>query len=242
MEARAERAARGAGRIEQLQWLEPYRTHPDSLRQPQHILLGAYDEHVPGTLDGVLQLERKLGVPLPLVQLYCAWGDAADHEFPLRLVRAIDELGSIPVITWEPWLTTFENRLHSQLPLRDERDRGGLAAIAEGTYDFYIDAWARAAAQYGKPLLMRFAHEMNDPYRYPWGPQNNEVADFLAAWRHVVARSRTAGATNILWIWSPHVAYSGYEKYFPGDDAVDWVATGALNYGTVANWSHWAGL
>src|SRR5688572_18891529 len=100
------RAARGTGRIEELPWLEPYRTNPDSLRRPRHILLGAYDDRVPATLDGVLQLERTLGVPLPLVQLYCAWGDASDHEFPLRLVRAIDELGSIPVITWEPWLTT----------------------------------------------------------------------------------------------------------------------------------------
>ena len=25
----------------------------------------------------------------------------------------------------------------------------------------------------------------------------------------------------------------------PGDDYVDWVATGALNYGTVAYWSQW---
>jgi hypothetical protein len=35
------------------------------------------------------------------------------------------------------------------------------------------------------------------------------------------------------------VAYAGYEVYWPGDDYVDWVATGALNYGTVAYWSQW---
>ena len=27
---------------------------------------------------------------------------------------------------------------------------------------------------------------MNDPYRYPWGPQNNTKEEYIAAWRHVV--------------------------------------------------------
>jgi hypothetical protein len=38
-----------------------------------------------------------------------------------------------------------------------------LAAIARGDYDFYIVTWAKAAAEYRKPLFLRFAHEMNDP-------------------------------------------------------------------------------
>jgi beta-mannanase len=80
---------------------------------------------------------------------------------------------------------------------------------------------------------------MNDPYRYPWGPQNNETADFLDAWRHVVDRFRAAGADNVVWIWSPHLAYANNEDFYPGDAYVDWVATGVLNYGTVANWSQW---
>ena len=80
---------------------------------------------------------------------------------------------------------------------------------------------------------------MNDPYRYPWGPQNNQPQDFIAAWRHVVDRFRMAGADNVVWVWSPHVAYAGFETYWPGSEYVDWVATGALNYGTVAYWSQW---
>jgi beta-mannanase len=80
---------------------------------------------------------------------------------------------------------------------------------------------------------------MNDPYRYPWGPQNNKAEDYIAAWRHVVQRFRQAGANNVIWVWSPHVAYEYPEAFYPGDDVVDWVATGALNYGTVARWSDW---
>ncbi len=239
-ENRAMRRVRGAGRSRELEWAQPLREDPKALREPDTLLLGAYHDSLPGSLLGVLQLEAALGTTLPLIQIYTAWGDRPDQRFPIRLTRAIAELGSIPVITWEPWLVDFENRLHPELPLRDARDRGGLATIAQGHYDFYIDAWARDAAAFKSTILLRFAHEMNDPYRYPWGPQNNSAGDFVAAWRHVHERFRAAGASNVLFIWSPHVAYAGYEtSFYPGNDYVDWVATGTLNYGTVAQWSKW---
>jgi hypothetical protein len=239
LEGRVVRRLRGPGRAAGLRWFEPYRADPARLRDPGAVLLGAYDGAVPGTLQGVLELEKALGVALPLMQLYAAWGDRPEQRFPLRTATAVWELGSVPVITWEPWLTDFESRLHPELPLRQQRDRGGLAAIARGDYDFYVDEWAAEAAEFGKPLFLRFGHEMNDPYRYSWGPQNNRPEDFVAAWRHLVERFRAAGAHNVVWVWSPHVAYAGWESFYPGDDVVDWVATGALNYGSVAHWSRW---
>lgn len=239
LEATIVRRVRGPGRAERLAWLDPLRRDAGALRSPDRVLIGAYDDGLPRTLEGVVAVEDALGTTFPLVQVYTAWGDGSEHRFPTRLVEAIWELGSIPVITWEPWLTTFENRLHPELPLRGERDRGGLAAIADGRYDFYVDAWAREAAAFDRPILLRFAHEMNDPYRYPWGPQNNHPFDFIAAWRHVVERFRAAGADDVLWVWSPHVAYEGYGWFYPGGAWVDWIATGALNYGSVATWSRW---
>ncbi|HSJ09508.1 MAG TPA: glycosyl hydrolase [Longimicrobiales bacterium] len=239
LETRTAHRLRGPGRARSMEWAAAVRTNADSLRNPSRLLLGAYDSGIPATLEGVLRVERALGVTLPLIQAYTAWGDRADQRLPLRLAEAIADLGSVPVITWEPWLADFENRLHPNLPLRHERDRGSLAAIAGGSYDFYIDEWARDAARFGRPLMVRFAHEMNDPYRYPWGPQNNSAEDFIRAWQHVVTRFRDAGASNVVWVWSPHVAYAGYEQFYPGDEFVDWVATGALNYGTVAYWSQW---
>jgi hypothetical protein len=230
---------RGPGRSDSLAWLAPYREDRSRAAHPDTILFGAYDDQVPATLDGVLALERATGAPMALVQVYTAWGDKPQQEFPDRIADAIHAIGSIPVITWEPWLTDFENSSHPDLPLRTERDRGGLKMIADGQYDFHIDRFAAAAAAFRHVVLIRFAHEMNDPYRYPWGPQNNPPQDFIAAWRHVVDRFRAAGATNVVWIWSPHVAYEGWEHYWPGEDYVDWVATGALNYGTVAYWSKW---
>ncbi|RZK28888.1 MAG: cellulase, partial [Hymenobacter sp.] len=49
---------------------------------------------------------------------------------------------------------------------------------------------------------------------------------------------RQAGATNVVWVWAPHPAYT-FAAYYPGDAFVDWVGVGTLNYGTVAAWSQW---
>lgn len=238
-ESRYVHRVRGGGRVNQLDWLAPYRRNPDSLRMPARILVGAYDARIPVSFEGATELERTLGTTFPLLHFYTAWGDKPEQQFPLRTLEAITNLGSLPVVTWEPWLSDFENRLHDHLPLRSERDRGGLAAIAHGDYDFYIDLWAADAAQFGKPMLVRFGHEMNDPYRYPWGPQNNAAGDYILAWQRVVQRFRKAGASNVLFVWAPHVAYAGFDAFYPGDEWVDWVGTGALNFGTVARWSEW---
>jgi len=239
VESHAAKRLRGPGRAGELAWAEPIRTNADSLRRTDAFLLGSYDGGLPATFDGVLRIEQALGAPLPIIHLYTAWGDRPDQRFPMRLAQAIRGLGSVPLITWEPWLSDFENSLHPHLPLRDDRDRGGLAQIAAGAYDFYIDEWARDAVKFGSPLMVRLGHEMNDPYRYPWGPHNNAREDYIAAWRHVVGRFHAAGAYDVVWVWSPHVSYEGWEWYWPGDDVVDWVGTGVLNYGTVAYWSRW---
>jgi beta-mannanase len=174
-----------------------------------------------------------------LIQIYTAWGDKPEHHFPLELVTAITDLGSVPVITWEPWLSVFESARHPHLPLPATREQHGMAAVTRGDYDFYLEAWAADAARFGKPVLVRFGHEMNDPYRYPWGPQHNTKEEYIAAWRHVVEVFRRAGAGNVIWVWSPHVAYEYWDLYYPGDDVVDWTATGVLNFGPIAQWSKW---
>lgn len=229
----------GPGRSRELAWFAPYREDVARLRRPDRVLLGAYDSQLPGSLDGLLALEALLERTLPLVHVYAAWGDRPDQRFPARIATTIWNMGSVPVVTWEPWLTDFDSRLHPHLPLAADRDVHGLAAVASGAYDFYVDAWADAAAGAGHPIMLRFAHEMNDPYRYPWGPQHNTKEEFIAAWRHVHDRFRLAGADNVIWIWSPHVAHEYWDLYYPGDAYADWVATGVLNFGPIAQWSRW---
>ncbi|PKO99942.1 MAG: cellulase [Bacteroidetes bacterium HGW-Bacteroidetes-8] len=209
------------------------------LKSPDFTLYGVYDDLTAETYEPVIQLEDSLKTKFPLIQIYTAWGSKREQVFPFLRVQAIYDLGSIPVVTWEPWLNDFDPQRYNWIKESEDPNKNGLSAIARGDFDNYIDNWAGAAARFGHPLFLRLGHEMNDPYRYPWGPQNNDPKDFIAAWRHIVERFRFAGANNVIWIWSPHPGYLDFDMYYPGDNYVDWIGLTALNYGTVATWSRW---
>jgi hypothetical protein len=209
------------------------------LRQPERILLGAFDNQAVNTFRPVFDLEEMFHTNFPLIHIYTAWGSKPEQRFPRKEVESIYRTGSLPVITWEPWLTDFDEKEFPGLRPRETRDQSGLKDIANGLYDTYIRAWAREAARQDRPIFLRLGHEMNDPYRYPWGPQNNKPEDFIAMWRHVHRIFIDEKAVNVLWIWSPHTAHGYFEYYFPGEAYVDWVGVGALNYGKVAAWSDW---
>ena len=239
-EGRAIRNARQTSRADYLQPLSPMLHSMAALRNPSSMLFGVYDGGFPDTFAGMEKLESRLDYKFPIISFYSAWGDKPNQQFPLRMAETISRMGSVPMITWEPWVVDFDAHLRTNLPPVDEREYGALAAIAKGQYDFYLVPWARAAASYKKPLLIRFAHEMNDPYRYPWGPQNgNRPEDFVAAWRHVHLIFEKMGAANVIWVWSPHVSMPWFEYYYPGPEYVDGIGTGVLNYGTIASWSRW---
>jgi hypothetical protein len=227
------------GRSASLDWLNRYRNNSLFLNAPDTILAGVYDNNTAESYESIVALEDSLGMKLPIIQFYTAWGSKKDQVFPMLRSQAIYDLGSVPMITWEPWLNDFDPETFPINGPIKEVNANGLKAIARGKYDAYIDKWARDAKAFGKPFFLRFGHEMNDPYRYPWGPQNNKPADFIAAWRHVVDRFRLQGATNASWVWSPHPAYTNYEEFYPGPSYVNWIGITTLNYGTVAPWSQW---
>jgi Glycosyl hydrolase family 26 len=237
------RAIRNARQTSRSEYLAPMHTTLSSvtaLRNPQSMLFGIYDGGFPNTFAGMEQLEAQINYKFPIISFYSAWGDKPTQQFPLRMAETISRMGSVPMITWEPWVVDFDERLRTNLPPVAEREYASLAAIARGEYDFYLVPWAKAAAAFRRPLFIRFAHEMNDPYRYPWGPQNgNKPEDFVAAWRHVHLIFQKMGATNVLWVWSPHISMPWFEYYYPGAEYVDWIGTGVLNYGTIASWSRW---
>lgn len=230
---------RGPGRAADLSWFDKMRREREQLVRPKSVLLGAYDNRLPASFEGLLQLEDALDQPLPIVHMFAAWGEEPEHRFPRRIAETVWEVGSVPMITWEPWLSTFDSRSHSHLSDREDPDQGGMKAVARGEYDFFLREWLTEAATFGRPMFVRFGHEMNDAYRYAWGPHNNRPEEYVAAFRHVVMTAREVGATNILWVWSPHIAYDGFTEYYPGDDVVDWVAATVLNYGNIAYWSEW---
>lgn len=226
-------------RKEKLIKFELIRNSKDALKKPNVILLGASDMSNPESYETIIDLEDSLKMVFPLIHIYCAWGSKPVEEFPALAAQTIINMGSVPVLTWEPWLSDFDETEFPGIPPVAERDKGCLKAIAAGVYDAYIIKWANGAKKVGKPLFIRYGHEMNDPYRYPWGPQNNSPQDFISSWQHIRQMFNYQQVYNVIWIWAPHPSYAGFEAFYPGDEYVDYVGIGVLNFGTVASWSKW---
>lgn len=113
-----------------------------------------------------------------------------------------------------------------------------LSAIASGTYDARLRASAAVAAEFGKPMLVGFAHEFNGSYM----PYYGDPQAYIAAFRHVHDLFVKQGATNVQWVWPPNYASdrpkdpnSDYHLYYPGDAYVDWIAVFGYNWGTTDN-------
>jgi beta-mannanase len=226
-------------RANKLQWIQGYAKNSARLKDPDRMLLGAYDNNTSQSFENIINLEDSLQTTFPLIHIYCAWGDKIEQRFPTLQAQSIIELGSIPVITWEPWLTDFDAEVHPELPPRDKREKGGMTDVAKGLYDFYIIQWAKKAKEIKSSMFVRVGHEMNDPYRYPWGPHNNKPKEFIKAWQHIHDVFIQQGVDNVVWVWSPHPAYGMFKDFYPGDAYVDFVGSGVLNYGTAATWSKW---
>jgi beta-mannanase len=153
---------------------------------------------------------------------------------PIADLNAVDARGATSLITWEPWLWSGNGANQPAYAL----DR-----ITAGDFDTYIQQWGTALASWGKPVMLRFAHEMNGNW-YPWAESanGNQAGDYVAAWRHVHDVVAATGATNVQWVWSPNVPYWGstaLSGLYPGAGYVDVVSLDGYNWGTAASWSSW---
>nr|WP_310889731.1 glycosyl hydrolase [Clavibacter capsici] len=148
------------------------------------------------------------------------------HPAPIAGIQSVAARGADSLITWEPW-------------------KGGAgvdqpayanARIIAGDQDAYIRSWGADLAKYGKPVYLRFAHEMNGNW-YPWsdGVNGNAPGSYVQAWKHVHDLVAAQGATNVKWVWSPNVPYPGstdLASLYPGADSVDVVALDGYNWGS----------
>jgi beta-mannanase len=185
----------------------------------------------PRQLDG---LERQLARPLDIVMWYQGWG-AANRDVDIVQLRTTAARGALPMVSWEPWDYLRGRSQPEFAPAR----------IAAGDFDTYITSWATALRDYGSPVLLRFAHEMNGTW-YPWsaGANGNQPADFIAAWRRIVMRFHDAGASNVRWVWAVNVASPTTTPFgvcYPGDEYVDAVGLDGYNAGQAASAAGWGG-
>ena len=184
---------------------------------------GVYVPDFPGTLASVDSLQNAVGRKVNYVMWYVHWAGPY-HQVNQGDLASVAGNGSTPVVTWmsdDPTgVTTITD-----------------SAIASGSYDQYIRSTANTLKSFGRPVLLRFDHEMNGNW-YGWSPgQNgNTAAAYVAAWRHVYGLFAQVGATNVTFVWSPNVDYTGdtpMAGVYPGDAYVGMVALDGYNWGTV---------
>ena len=112
-------------RSDKLKWLKVFNENINELKHPKLILLGAFDNKTSRNFKPVINLEDTLNTNFPLIHIYTAWGSKPEQKFPKKAITDIRDLGSIPVITWEPWLTAFDEKSHPQLKPLTKRDKNG---------------------------------------------------------------------------------------------------------------------
>jgi beta-mannanase len=171
--------------------------------------------------------ESAVGARAAIVGTFADWAHA--RNFPRPLAAESNRRGAVLLVSWEPWDSWRGGAEQPQYALR---------RISAGDHDALIDRWARQIAAYRRPVMIRFAAEMNGDW-LPWstGVNGNRRGDYIAAWRHVRARFARAGAENAVWVWNPIAAYEGstpLAELFPGN--VDWLAVDGFNWGELRPW------
>lgn len=190
------------------------------------------------TAEDVAAYEGLVGKQVAWVYFSHNW--YRSRAFPLATATWIRDRGAAPYI-----------RLmlrSSAVPADSRRERTfTLANILAGALDGDLRAWARAARDFGSPLIVEYGTECNGKW-FPWNARWNgrgrrtQFGDsarydgperFVAAFRRIVTLMREEGAGNITWVfhvnWTdwPVRPWNALELYYPGDDVVDWVAISA---------------
>ncbi|MBL1081488.1 beta-mannanase [Streptomyces actinomycinicus] len=186
----------------------PYDVTP--LLKPEKKYFGAAVPGAPNSMKNVDVYTKTVGKQPNLVEYYAGWGDGFDATG----VRNAWAEGALTLMSWEPFDT----------PVAD---------IAAGRSDEYIEEYATAVRRLNLPVVIDFADEFNGHWE-KWGTNHVTPAQYVAAWRHIHRTFVDAGATNVIWAWSPNIVNPvrnvRLEPYYPGDAYVDWV--GLIGYFT----------
>jgi mannan endo-1,4-beta-mannosidase len=132
---------------------------------------------------------------------------------------------------WEqPFARSFADSMHRHglIPFVQILPIGSVgvsvAAIASGSYDGYLSAYAEAVRAYGHSVVIGFGPEMNAAW-WAYGYSQTPPQIFVAAWRHVVTLFRALDADNVTWLWTVAANGTGTKpvsSWWPGSSYVTW--------------------
>ncbi len=160
-----------------------------------------------------------------LISFYLQWPKLPQdkQESPTLTLESIWKYGAVPCMTWEP----------TNIPAEQ---------ILNGNYDIYITNMAQTIKSFAKPMMMRFAHEMNLK-AYHWGTDkehydSHSPETYVKLFKYVVELFKKNQVINALWAFCPNVDSVPPDKwnlvlsYYPGDDYVDLLGMDGYNWGT----------
>jgi cellulose synthase (UDP-forming) len=116
----------------------------------------------------------------------------------------------LPLLYLKPMLTNQTVALHQFL-----------TAVIAGRYDADLQRLFHSLTVYGRPVLVSFAPEFDNP-QHLWGStQETTLTLYARAWRHIALLGQ-ARVPSGSWVWCPAQS-STIIAHYPGDDVVDWL-------------------
>jgi hypothetical protein len=171
--------------------------------------LGAFEPGAPPSYAPAAGFAKMAGRQPNLLGYYSGWA----QPFDLAFAQMIRKRGVVPFVQIDP-------------------TDASVAAIAAGTYDEYLRAYAGRVRDFGHAVVIGFGHEMNAPW-YSWGYGRTPPGTFVAAWRHIVTLFRDQGAQNVTWLWTLQADEPGtgpIQDWWPGTRYVTWVGIDGYYY------------
>jgi hypothetical protein len=195
---------------------------PGPLEPPEGALFGAWVEPQTGwsrpDVEAAIEtIETRLGRDLGIDHHYYPWGIA----YP----------------SWkEPWDSS-----NGRIPMISS---GSVSTkkVNSGALDSHLRSLAAGVRGFGRPVFLRWFAEMDGDYQ---SDRTVSPSSYIRAWRRLRWIFATEGAWNAVWVWCP-TAY-GFEqgeadRYYPGDQYVDWVCADGYNWAPTRPGASWRGF
>lgn len=189
---------------------------------------GYYPQPTKANVDTFVAMQ---GRGLEFVEYYAIWPATWSTVKPYADIAA--NHGSTLFVTWQPNGYTAPD-------------------INSGKADAYLAKFAADMKDYPHEVWLRPLHEANGGDWYSWAVGNssklNTEEGVAKAFQRIVSIFRTAGATNVKWVWTTNGQNmttgnpTTFAGTYPGDGYCDYISIDGYNFGTfhtVAN-SGWA--
>ncbi len=152
-------------------------------------------------------------------EAFSKYWDAVDNYKPIIYMT----YAKIPKITQWIEKIKIESKkfpglmLQIGLKLLDSEGKDKTGDILKGKYDKDLNEFFRTIKELGNPTFIRIGYEFDKKGKY-------DPVRFVKCWKYLVDMYRKEKINNIATVWCacPFNGTEPVEKYYPGDDYVDW--------------------